>query len=244
MSHNARTVRKKLARQKVIRTIGLMTATLGMIVAAGILSLQATLQSFLERDLPRPESPGTPAAVTGPAQPLPPRESRLEKVDAGLRPGKFFTAPRTPFFKILNGQPVVSVAETRPDGLGNFTRVTIVKTQLKYPLIRVEDRLRSAPPEGSDEAAEQLLARTAMVADHLMLTPNPQVTEEDLTRLVASLNEEAGSSHYEIRRTNPNSRIFLIAFDGTSPQELEEVRARISATGLAREVEPDYLVHN
>ncbi|MCM2278741.1 MAG: hypothetical protein NDJ89_11760 [Oligoflexia bacterium] len=243
MSRNARTERKNIARKKIVRAIGLMTATLGMIVAAGILSLGSTLERFLERQSPSPPQEQENVAKSavppsGPATPsMPPALPELAEI--GNRPKTFAAHPEDPYARILRGQKIVSLAETEPDALGNLTRVTIVRTSLKYPLIRVEDRLRR---DSSNQ--EVLLARTAMVADHLMLSLGPELTEDDLLRAVSRLNREDPEAHYEIRRTNPNSKVYLLAFDGSSAQALNRAREQLLGARIAGTVEPDYLVHS
>lgn len=139
------------------------------------------------------------------------------------------TSPRDPYAHL----PVLSSKETPIGRDGTFSRIRVVRSELKYPLIRVEERFIRDANSGED----QLTQRIAMVADHLLLRLEDGYTEKDLE----SLSEQLGM---KIRKSMPASRLYLIAFEGSDVDALDKSLEKLQAARIVRQPEPDYLVRN
>ena len=81
--------------------------------------------------------------------------------------------------------PVIAESETHEKG-GTIRRVRVLKTDFKYPLIRVEEALERDEATGREEAT----VLSEMVADHVLVRLKPGVTEEDL----AAMNARHGTT--------------------------------------------------
>lgn len=120
---------------------------------------------------------------------------------------------------------------TLPDG--DVERVTILEPDdLPYRIRRVE-RVRVDAP-----GVEQVLHRTEMVADHVLIQFQPHATEADLNDILARHGAELGrriSARGLYRVTIPDADWFDAAPD--------LVRALGEYTDLLRYAEPDYIVY-
>jgi len=120
---------------------------------------------------------------------------------------------------------------TSPDGL-TVRRTRIVRTDFKYPLLRVTDTWRVDPATGTREHA----GTSRAVADHVAVRLRPGATEDDLRALCRS----AGCA---VRRRLPLSGLYLVAFDAPEPDSVERYAAALAAAGeVVRDAQPDYIM--
>lgn len=131
------------------------------------------------------------------------------------------------------GQTLAEASAPSPDPSLRL-RIRIIRTDLKYPLIRLEETFRRDDQTGADILIQQI----AMVADHMVVKLTPGSNASEFSAAVTS----AGAS---IRSLKPASRIYLItipaplAINGL-PDAIDTLKA---LSGLVRIAEPDFIVH-
>ena len=170
----------------------------------------------------------TPAFRTAsPTPPIPPAAA------PATRPFGSRRALGDPAADPLAHAEVLAVHTAPVDRAGNSSRVRLLRTRLKYPLIRVEEDVRRDQRTGAKETGRS----RAMAADHLLVALQPGQGRAQLEALAASL----GAS---VRRQLRRSPVFLVEFPGaaadTVPRLIEALRR---ADGVVAVAEPDYLVH-
>lgn len=199
-------------------------------VHSGLTKAQSGLKTAAQAPL-SPLGGGAPLAKV--SKPVPnrgvastqsPNEAGANEANSGI-----FREPRIETFE---SAPVVSASETVPDQEGRFTRVRVLKTGMKYPLVRVEEKWVRDFATGQD----QVTHRVEMIADHLILKLDPGYTAEDLVRVVVPLG-------FEVRATISGGRAYLVSFNGHEPMALEKAAAQLKATQGISYSEPDYIVH-
>ncbi|MBK8476436.1 MAG: S8 family serine peptidase [Opitutaceae bacterium] len=113
-------------------------------------------------------------------------------------------------------------------------RIRLVRTEMKYPLVRLEEVLHRAPtPDGPKEF---LLQQLALVGDHLLLKPVPGIAPEQLASQISRIGGR-------IRTRLRSSGTYLVEIPATTPESLPQHLSDLRATGIATTAEPDYLVH-
>jgi hypothetical protein len=132
----------------------------------------------------------------------------------------------------FQNDPILTMRETKPDPDGNFGRVKVLNTSFKYPHVRVKETLIKDFSTGED----RVLARIAMVADHVIVALEPEYTEADLTQFLRGLG-------YEIRKAKPISQTYLISFDGQDVDALDKAIAALKKSKMINTVEPDYILY-
>lgn len=130
-----------------------------------------------------------------------------------------------------HGLPVVSFEETQPDPNGNFQRLRVVQTHMKYPYIRVEEKLRRDFATGEDT----LVAMNAMAADHVLLRLHDGYSPDDLKQMAKSLG-------MTVTKESPVSRMYLLSFDSKDVHALERGLEVLKAQQMVASPEPDYVV--
>jgi subtilisin family serine protease/sugar lactone lactonase YvrE len=75
----------------------------------------------------------------------------------------------------------LSFRDAKPDADGHVQRVSLYRTNMKYPLLRVEESLSFGP-----NGAETVLTQQAAVADHIMVALKPGSNENTLAQLAAN----------------------------------------------------------
>lgn len=130
-------------------------------------------------------------------------------------------------FQVLEQRDTVA-----PDG--STLRDKLVKSEGKYQLILVEEKFNP----GSDPSKPGAIPdkRTSMVADHVMITVKPKVTQEQVEQLAASIGGQ-------IRRHLPNSQVYLISFEASNVYALKQMVETLKQSKLVNSSEPDYIVH-
>ena len=133
------------------------------------------------------------------------------------------------------GSVVLDTRDGIPDANGRFTRLQLLRTQMKYPLIRVEQTLEMDPATH----AEKLIHQTEMVADHVVVELIKGKTEADL---VQALEEVGGTIR---RKLNLDySSTYLIALPKATLDAVPDAAAKLSQfKSVLNFSEPDFLSH-
>ena len=177
---------------------------------------------------------GPPAAVAASAPALPPGASlaTTAPVFPNRKPPGFAPALQPAAVDRYPGATVLSQKET-PAADGKITRSRLVKTALKYPLLRVEDTL----VRGAAGGADRLVKQRAMVADHVMVKAKAGVAAADFEKMLA----RHGAT---VRKRIPRTDLYLVSFPAPQPDTVPDaVRALTAEAALIQYAEPDYLAH-
>lgn len=127
--------------------------------------------------------------------------------------------------------PVLSRSESKSAD-GKILRVRVVKTDFKYPLLRVEDVITKDPQTG----AESLTKQTVMVADHVLVKTKPGVEAGDFQAMLA----RAGAT---LLRKIPNSDLCLVQFPAPRTNTVPDaVKVLGAEANFVLYAEPDYIV--
>lgn len=133
----------------------------------------------------------------------------------------------------LQGQLLEEAVTPSPDP-SIWQRIRIIRSDFKYPLIRIEEAFRRDAQTGTDV----LIQQNAMVADHVLVKVAASVNEPAFQSAVAA----AGGS---IRARKPASKVYLI----TVPSPLtvnglpDAIDTLKSLSGVVHIAEPDFIVH-
>jgi hypothetical protein len=134
--------------------------------------------------------------------------------------------PRIPHFQNAR---MVSWADLPVDRSGISTRVEILETGFKYPLVRMSIERKF------DTQGRLLFSRPPelMVADHVNLEKPESLT-------LGEFSDAVTRSGAHVMRQIGESQVFLIAFEGHSPLALAQTIENLKKSG-AGEAEPDYI---
>lgn len=125
---------------------------------------------------------------------------------------------------------VMSFVETPRDSSGNFERGRVVKTEGKYPYLRIVEKWSAA------RNGDQLLDRKVMVADHVMVTLMPGASEAQLAALAKS------KGAFIEGKVSDAGRVYLIGFQAYDVAALEQMIEELSQSPIVSSPEPDYVV--
>lgn len=128
-------------------------------------------------------------------------------------------------------KPILFQRETKPDPNGNFTRLTVVRTTSKYPLVRIDEKMN----KNYSTQEEHAVSRVAMVADHVMVRLDPRYSESDFQTHLKKMG-------FEIRRAVPNSQVYLVKFESQDVDSLDKALAKLKESPLVEDLGPDYIV--
>ena len=152
---------------------------------------------------------------------------------AGLLPGKPDPGTQPPPADEFHEAERVLVQDDPPNPAGEFKRVSILRTTLKYPLIRVEDQIVL---EGHLNE-ERILRRRAMVADHVLVKAQPGVNANQLAAVAAKYGGG-------IRRLMRTPGLYLVTVPTTSAESLPQAIAGLNTErGVLQYAEPDEVVY-
>ena len=219
---------------------------LALAVAGLCLGLWVVLRPQGTRTMEPAVQPGKASAqVTGPSHgavtnameqdklaPAPPKS-----LASKLTPSPASRVVATPAVRDTNDLPVEvkegNLLEQRvsePAANGQFRRVTVYQTAFKYPFLRVEEFLTKTA-----DGMEKSVSRNVMVADHFIVRLKPGMTEEALTRHLATLG-------LSIRRHLPNSAFYTAALKTPTIAAYDAALKAIENTpGPAVYAEPDFI---
>ena len=133
----------------------------------------------------------------------------------------------------FNDAQKLVVKDFPANAAGEFTRVSIVRSSLKYPLLRIEETIIR---EGHANQ-ERVLRREAAVADHVVVRLQPGTTEQQLALAAAA---HGGT----IQRKLQTENLYLVAIPAADAEDLPNAVAKLSAEQTVRYAEPDYVVQH
>lgn len=150
-----------------------------------------------------------------------------KEVDATLA-----ARPLRPVDRFAAGKVLAERERPIPGLAGRFQRQRLVRSDFKYPLLRVDEVISRV--SGSDELLER---QTAYVADHVMVKVRPGVDEKRLVQALARFGAA-------VRDRKPASGLWLVSFTDAGLDTVPRVLAEIARAGdLVHVAEPDYIVH-
>lgn len=115
-----------------------------------------------------------------------------------------------------------------------YNRITIVKTEGKYPLVRVEDTIRETSITGA--AVQSLVNSKAMVADHVIVKLKDGVNEGQFNSIIEGLGINI---RYELKTTD-NS--YLVSFNNyKNSKEIYKIINKLNSEDIVEFSEPDYM---
>lgn len=116
----------------------------------------------------------------------------------------------------------------------NLTRITtIIRSDFKYPLLRIEELRR----RDSSVTHPVVIGRNIMVADHVLVRTRPNVSAPSLRSLCSRHN-------IRIRKALASPGYYLLATSSTDPDALPQLIAALSAeTNTLLYAEPDHILH-
>ncbi|MBA4387073.1 MAG: hypothetical protein C0404_03770 [Verrucomicrobia bacterium] len=183
--------------------------------AQNIESKQPLPSSSVRALSPAPAGSGKSARPSGDRS-INPRETTLAVTDAN---------------RSVKGEEL-SRHETKLGAEGPVMRVRVLRTDMKYPLVRVQEEVEKDAATGEEKAIRML----AMTADHVMVKLRPGATEEDLQALT---RKYAG----KIRSKKPLSGIYLVELAESGADAVPGAVAKyLQESGVVALAEPDYLV--
>jgi hypothetical protein len=210
-------------------------AATGMLIVGVLLYIQPeslSSESGLGLDASA-EAPAQPKVIRE-AQMAPPEEVQTTAAAAERNPSSVRERVGSGFRRSLRRTiPVLETlltidAPTRSDG--SRYRTQIVRTEFKYPLIRVETQI---------SASGEAISTRQMVADHVLVKLQDGSSQKDLEDILS--RQRAGSVY--IRKAAHTPGLFLVAFDGTDVGAMDRViRTLESETHVVARSEPDLIV--
>ncbi len=177
-----------------------------------------------------------PAAAPPPlwgAAPLP--NPALPATTAFARPVQTSLAPvprgplSLPAEKLLAAATILAERETPARQPQTLTRERLVKTDFKYPLVRVVETVRRDASGG-----ETIQRRELMVADHVMVKLRAPATTAELTAVVKRLGGE-------VRKKMYTPGMFLVSFAAPTLDTIPEGLRALPQHPLIELAEPDYI---
>ncbi len=220
----------------------LITLTLVGMLLACLVSLLTTSRKpisptppFAQTESSNPNRPQQPTAPspTRPTKAWTPKDIRLPGEALPHLAGDSTEPTDSLVDRYYPEADVVHQSTRRMRRMGYSQRVTVVETDLVYPLVRVEDTLLQQPG-----AEEPIVVRSvAMAADHAVV----DLSGTDSDAVVASLREQG----YTIRKSLAFSDGVLVEYPaGSDPEAFHTILSQIDAqVGDAAVAEPDFLVY-
>lgn len=174
-----------------------------------------------------------PVAIDAPANsgnrpPLPPWMKAISALPDADRPTCRDDGDDPPAYKVKR----VLLREEKPlDGFSRFRRTSLIETDMKYPILRVEEEIRI---EGHARE-EFIVSRVTSVASHVIVEPQPGRTE--------AMEDWARKRNIKPQRRGPASPIYLLPVSMTALDDLPNAIAELKKEAATFAVaEPDYIV--
>jgi len=216
-----------------------------LMAAVGLLAVVAAVAFFMDRGGDSPAGPDRgvitalateqPGDVAFHASGAPDGQASAEVAAASAgpsleSPGEKVSPPTEPPWRRLASAEVLESREGQPDADGLFERLRLVRTDMKYPLVRIEETFRAADSSGEP------IRFTAAVADHMLVRVLDGLSEGK----VATIAAQHG---FSVRKKMLAPDTYLIAFGDVSldslPAAVEAFQAEANAVQYA---EPDYMI--
>ena len=205
---------------------------LSVLTGAGILLLRQNGSGSGENDRLSPvseiaaDAAQAPPTITSPVQGRQPDSGEQEAPAAAAVKDEITQTDAAPIpmesdpkQRIFPGHQLITREDSAPDSEGVVTRIELIQTKFKYPLIRVVEKWQKDPKTGKLIIVDQLM----MVADHLLVQKTDGMSDaafRDLIRSTgAGIRREGGEGPY------------LISFDGRDLHALEKKREEILKAG-------------
>ncbi|MFC1479096.1 Ig-like domain-containing protein [Planctomycetota bacterium] len=151
--------------------------------------------------------------------------------DERLKAGKIQREGKRVRREEFRNAPVLEEKISPQDEDGSYTRVRIIKTDMKYPLVRIEDEIRKIDDK------ETIVKHTAMVADHVIVKVKKGTDQETLAKIC----EEQGMN---IRRKLSIPGVFLIQVPKVTVDAVSDTSSILNKQlKHITYAEPDYLVY-
>lgn len=202
-----------------------------ILVVGGMVAVFAFLNWFFSRPSEQSAGPARvpPVARQREAAAPPARQERSAQGvgQAGVSPG----GSRMPAVaRNSSGSAVLLQQEDGPVGAdGSFVRRRLLRTEKKYPLVRVDEKM-----EPDSTGGWRVASRTAWVADHVLVRLQPGYSRQDLLR--------AARAHGGEIRKAVGASFYLVSFEGSELRALERFSEGFKRESAVVIVEPDYLV--
>jgi len=188
-------------------------------------SEQASQSAGLPSEKIDHQTPSPPSSVSSLAAPSV-VANKADESSVGKKPA---TTPPDPW---LEGAVEIERRDIPLPEENKLRRIRVLKTNMKYPLVRVEEDVQIVPGTGE----ERVVKRVGMSADHVIVKLKPGMTE---AQLQAIINKYGG----KIRAHKKLSGIYLIETPDVTvdsvPRAIENYKKEIDAIAYA---EPDYIV--
>lgn len=113
----------------------------------------------------------------------------------------------------LKGKPIILESTSEKDAFGNYIISKVVKTDSKYPYIRIIEHFSTTPGN-----APQMRKQSLMIADHLTVKLQEGVNIDTLVAL-------ADSQGYSIRKTYQSTDLALVSFPLEDVHSLEDAQS-------------------
>lgn len=127
----------------------------------------------------------------------------------------------------------IETRETPPDVQGEFHRVRVVRSDFKYPFLRIDETLRRDPASGTD----QVVSAEEIVADHLLVRLQPGRIRSDLESALAPRG-------MTVARPLLSRGLFLVKLPTHDAGAVEAAAAALrEERGLVRWAGPDPIHH-
>jgi subtilisin family serine protease len=169
-----------------------------------------------------------PAGSRSPSRRPVPSPARTAAPDAARQ-----TPPQRSMPGWLDGAETVQAREQATEEPGVVQRVRVVRSDFKYPFLRVEQRTRRDAATG----AESVLDEAEVVADHLLVRLVPGKGRRDL-------EAAAGRLGLTLRRAMLSPGMFIVKLPGPDADAMDlAIRALLEERGLVRWVGPDPIHH-
>jgi subtilisin family serine protease len=134
---------------------------------------------------------------------------------------------------LFKNAKVLASHDDPPNAAGEFHRVSLLQTDMKYPLIRLEEQLVRQGHLGD----ENVISSQAAVADHLVVQLQPGSSEQDLQAVVA---KNGG----RILQQMAVPGLYLVQLPTPTLNSLPQAITKFSAeTGTLQFAEADTVVH-
>lgn len=125
---------------------------------------------------------------------------------------------------------VLETRETAPDAQQQVRRVKLLRTDFKYPLIRVEERVIR-----DSVGRERVVDGPTMVANHILVSVRPGGTQADLNTIAGRLGGKVIEAVHK-----PD--VFLVELPGQSIDAVPEAIERFGREAIVARTDPNYIL--
>jgi parallel beta-helix repeat protein len=129
------------------------------------------------------------------------------------------------------GAEQIESRESTPDAGGRITRTRLLRTDFKYPLVRVEETVTKDTQTGE----ETLIKQSAMVGDHIMVKVRPETS-------AAQIDEVARKHGGQVLRKMSAPNLYLVEFPGAGIDAVPKgIQALVQESNAVVNAEPNFI---